>query len=91
MAFNTSRRGAAERASWSFEVSARAASLVPAEAGDRNAALAIATPFALGERLGSGDGASESLGAATGSRSMDFTGALGGGGFVSLLFPCRYG
>jgi hypothetical protein len=51
----------------------------------------MVTPFALGGRLGSDDGAPESFGATTGSRSMDFTGALGGGGFVSLLFRYRYG
>jgi hypothetical protein len=83
-----------------MEVIARAASLVRAEAGDRNAALAPAlapaltmvTPFALGGRSGrSDDGAPESFGAATGSRSMDFTGALDRRGFVSSLFRYRYG
>jgi hypothetical protein len=59
---------------------------VPAEAGDRNAALAIVTPFALGGRPGrSDDGAPESFGAATGSRSMDIGASLDVGGVVSRL------
>ena len=78
MAFNTSRRGAAVAGS---------------AAGERNvAALAMVTLFALGGRLGSGDGAPESLGVAVGSGSFWSLGlgaALGGGAFMFQL--SRYG
>jgi hypothetical protein len=78
MAFNTSRRGAAVAGS---------------AAGERNAAaLAMVTPFALGERLGSGDGAPETLGVAVGGqsfRSLGLGAALGGGAFMFGL--SRYG
>jgi len=78
MAFNTSRRRAAVAGS---------------AAGERNAAaLAVVTPFVLGGRLGSGDGAPESLGVAAGGESFRSLGlgvALGGGAFLFRL-P-RYG
>ena len=74
MAFNTSRRGAAVAGS---------------AAGERNAAaLAMITPFALGGRLGSGDGALESLGVASGGesfRSLGLGAALGRGAFLFRL------
>jgi len=73
MAFNTSRRGAA----------------VAGSAGERNAtALAMVTPFALGGRLGSGDGALKFLGVAVGRqsfRSLGLGAALGGGAFMFRL------
>ena len=78
MAFNTSRRGAV---------------IAGSAAGERNAAaLAMVTPFVLGERLGSGDGAPESLGVAVGGgsfRSLGLGAALGGGAFMFRL--SRYG
>ena len=78
MAFNTSRRGAAVAGS---------------AAGERNAAaLAMVTPFSLGGRLGSGDGAPESLGVAAGGRSFRSLGlgAAPGGGAILFRLP-RYG
>ena len=82
MAFSTSRRGAAVAGS---------------AAGERNAAalaptLAMTTPFALGGRLGSGDGAPEFLGVDVGGRlfqSLGLGAALGGGTFMFRL--SRYG
>ena len=78
MAFSTSRRGAAVAGS---------------AAGERNAAaLAMVTPFALGGRLGSGDGAPEFLGVDVGGRlfqSLGLGAALGGGTFMFRL--SRYG
>jgi len=78
MAFNTSRRGAAVAGS---------------AAGERNAAaLAMVTPFALGGRLGSGDGAPEFLGVAVGGRSFGPLGlgaAFGGGAFLFRLSRYR--
>jgi len=78
MAFNTSRRGAAVAGS---------------VAGERNAAaLAMVTPFALGGRLGSDDGAPESRGVPAGGepfRSLGLGDVLGGGAFLFRL-P-RYG
>ena len=78
MAFNTSRRGAAVAGS---------------VAGERNAAaLAMVTPFALGGRLGSDDGAPEFLGVDVGGRlfqSFGLGAALGGGTFMFRL--SRYG
>jgi hypothetical protein len=78
IAFNTSRRGAAVAGS---------------TAGERNAAaLAMITPFALGGRLGSGDGAPESVGVDVGGGSFWSLGlgaALGGGAFMFRL--SRYG
>jgi hypothetical protein len=77
MAFNTSRRGAAVAGS---------------SAGERNATalaptLAMLTPFALGGRLGSGNGAPESLGVAVGRsfQSLGLGAALGGGAFILRL------
>jgi hypothetical protein len=51
----------------------------------------MVTPFSLGGRLGSGDGAPESLGVAAGRsfRSLGFGAALGGGAFMFRL--SRYG
>jgi hypothetical protein len=65
MAFNTSRRGAAVAGS---------------AAGERNDALARFTPFALGGRLGSGEGGAESLGVDAGRsfQSLGLGAALGG-------------
>jgi len=77
MAFNnTSRRGAAVAGS---------------VAGERNATLAMVTPFAFGGRLGSGDGGAESPGVDAG-RSFQLLGlgAAGGGGVFSLRLS-RYG
>ena len=73
MAFNTSRRGAAVAGS---------------AAGERNAAvLAMVTPFAVGGRLGSGDGAPESFGVGVGQSfpSLGLGAALGGGAFMFRL------
>jgi len=86
IAFNTSRRGAAVAGS---------------AAGERNAAArTMFTPFALGGRLGSGDGAPEFLGVAVGGgllpslgRSLGLGAALGGGAFMfrlSLYRSSRY-
>jgi len=81
MAFNTSRRGAAVAGSG---------------AGERNATvLAVIMPFALGGRLGSGDGGAESLGVAAGRlfqsfRSLGGLGAVVGGGEFILRLS-RYG
>jgi len=77
MAFNTSRRGAAVAGSG---------------AGERNATvLAVIMPFALGGRLGSGDGGAESLGVDAGRlfQSLGLGAALGGGAFILRL--SRYG
>jgi hypothetical protein len=77
MAFNTSRRGAAAAGS---------------AAGERNATVLVrVTPFALGGRLGSGDGGTESLGVDAGRLFQSFRlleglgAALGGGAFILRL------
>ncbi len=86
MAFSTSRRGAAVAGSAAGERNAAplAAALAPT--------LAMTTPFALGGRLGSGDGAPEFLGVDVGGRlfqSLGLGAALGGGTFMFRL--SRYG
>lgn len=73
MAFNTSRRGA---------------DVAGSGADERNATvLAVITPFALGGRLGSGDGGAESLGVDTGRlfQSLGLGAADGGGAFILRL------
>src|SRR4029077_8427184 len=90
MAFSTSRRGAAVAGSAAGE--RNAAALAPTLAPALAPTLAMITPFALGGRLGSGEGAPASLGVAVGGgsfRSLGLGAALGRGAYLFRL--SRYG